>query len=126
MSPDMPSLNLGTMDVLKDHLREALVDQAQTADLTTYKGLADRLGLVPPQTIHRIAEALEVLMAEDVAAGRPLLAALCVSRLQPGLPALGFFVAAQALGVFTGDPAGIEADTFHARELKRALAFYGR
>jgi len=114
------------MDVLKDQLRQALLDQAQTASLATYKDLADRLGLEPPQTIHRVTQALEVLMAEDVAARRPLLAALCVSRLQRGLPARGFFMTAQVLGIFTGDPESPGAQAFHARELQRALDYYGR
>lgn len=112
--------------MLKDDLREALICQARTGCPTTYKGLADHLGLVPPQTIHRIAVALEILMAEDAAACRPLLAALCVSRLQPGLPAPGFFMTAQALGIFSGNIESAEADVFHARELEHALAFYGQ
>lgn len=112
--------------MLKDQLRQLLVDRAQTASPVTYKELADRLGLAPPQTIHRVTEALEVLMVEDAAAGRPLLAALCVSRLQPSLPARGFFVTAKALSAFSGDPEGPEARVFHAIELQRAVAFYRR
>lgn len=110
--------------MLKDRLRQVLIDQAQTGSPVTYKELADRLGLTPPQTIHRITQALEVLMAEDVMAGRPLLAALCVSRLQQRLPARGFFVTAEALGIFTGDPEGAEARSFHENEFRRALAYY--
>ncbi|PKP69026.1 MAG: hypothetical protein CVT83_04730 [Alphaproteobacteria bacterium HGW-Alphaproteobacteria-5] len=112
--------------MLKDDLRRILLDRVRTANPATYKGLADHLGLKPPQTIHRVTEALETLMAEDAAAGRPLLAALCVSRLEPGLPARGFFVAAEALGLFSGAPDGPEASAFHARELQRALDFYRR
>lgn len=112
--------------MLKDRLRRILLDRVRTGNLATYKGLADHLGLEPPQTIHRVTEALEALMAEDAAAGRPLLAAACVSRLEPGLPARGFFIAAQALGLFTGDPDGPEAGAFHARELQRAVDFYRR
>src|SRR6202049_2950931 len=67
--------------MLKERLRQALIDQAQTGNPTTYKELADRLGLEPPQTIHRIVEALETLMENDVVAGRPMLAALCVSKM---------------------------------------------
>ena len=70
--------------MLTRHMRELLIDQAQTGRTITYNQLALRLGLAPPQTIHRVTEALEILMAEDVAAGRPLLAALCVSRLSHG------------------------------------------
>jgi hypothetical protein len=62
--------------MLKERLRYALMDQAQTGNLTTYKELADRLGLEPLQTIHRIVKALETLMEADVATGRPMLAAL--------------------------------------------------
>ena len=75
--------------VLKERLRQALIDQAQTENPTTYKELADRLRLEPPQTIHRIVETLETLMEDDVAAGRPMLAALCVSKMRPGIPARG-------------------------------------
>ena len=112
--------------MLKERLRQALIDQAQTGNPTTYKELADSLGLEPPQTIHRIVEALEILMADDVAAGRPMLAALCVSKIRPGIPARGFFLAAQVLGVFSGDSTGPEARAFHAIELQRVFAFYGR
>ena len=110
--------------LLKERLREVLMDQAQTGYTTTYKQLADRLELAPPLTIHRLTEALEALMQEDVAAGRPLLAAICASKMRPGIPGRGFFLAAQALGVFSGDPAGQEAYHFHAVELHRVLSFY--
>jgi hypothetical protein len=111
--------------MLKDRLREELLAQAQSGFPATYKNLADRLELASPNTIHRIAEALEQLMDEDIAAGRPLLAALAVSKVGPGIPAPGFFLEAQRLGVFSGDPSGPEAFEFHARELQRALRFYG-
>jgi hypothetical protein len=110
---------------LRDHLREELLGQARTGLPVTYKELADRLALAPPRTVHRVTEALEQLMDEDAAAGRPLLAALAVSRARPGLPARGFFLKARALGLFSGDPEGREALEFHARELRRALRFYG-
>lgn len=112
--------------MLKERLRQALLDQARTRTSTTYEELADRLGLEPPQTIHRVGQALETLMEDDVAAGRPILAALCVSKMRPGIPARGFFLAAQVLGVFSGDPTGPEACAFHEIELQRVLAFYGR
>lgn len=111
--------------MLKDRLRQVLLEQSRAGEPVTYRELADRLGLTPPQTIQRIAQALEILMAEDVLASRPLLAALCVSRLQQRLPGRGFFIAAEALGVFTGDPDGPEARSFHEEELQRALACYG-
>ena len=112
--------------MLKERLRQALIDQVQTGNSTTYKELAGRLGLEPPNTIHRITEALESLMADDVAAGRPILSAICVSKMRTAIPARGFFLAAQALGVFSGHPTGSEAFAFHALELQRVLSFYRR
>ena len=77
--------------MLKDRLRQALMERATLGGSTTYKALADRVGIVPPQTIHRICEALEILMEEDVTAGRPMLTALCVSKTGAKMPAQGFF-----------------------------------
>jgi thiaminase/transcriptional activator TenA len=111
--------------MLKDRLRQALLDRAQSGSTTTYRELAQRLGLVPPHTIHRVTEALERLMEEDVAAARPMLSALCVSKVRPGIPARGFFLVAKGLGAFGGDPSGPEARDFHAHELQRVLSFYG-
>jgi hypothetical protein len=45
--------------------------------------------------------------------------------MQPGIPARGFFLAGQRLGIFSGDPSGPEARAFHALELQRAFSFYG-
>ena len=110
--------------MLKERLRQTLIDQARTGSPTTYRELAARLGLEPPNTIRRIAEALENLMEDDVAASRPILSALCVSKTGTGIPQPGFFRVAQALGVFSGDPTGPEAHAFHARELQRVLRHY--
>ena len=111
--------------MLKDRLRHALIDQARAGSTTTYRELADRLGLEPPHTIQQVTQALESLMKEDVAASRPLLSAICISKMLPGIPARGFFLAARDLGIFSGDPSGPEARTFHALELQRAISFYG-
>jgi hypothetical protein len=91
----------------------------------SYQQAATALQLVPPHTIHRITNALEQLMAEDVAAGRPLIAALVVSKWRDGLPAPGFFECAAQLGRFAGAASGPEARAFHALELKAALAWWG-
>lgn len=110
--------------VLKDRLRQILIELVQTETVVTYKDLAERLGLMPPQTIHRVAGLLEKLMAEDADANRPLLAALCVGRLRQDLPAPGFFMTAGALGLFAGGPDGPEARDFHVGELARVFEFY--
>ncbi|MGO4558126.1 hypothetical protein [Mesorhizobium sp. 2RAF21] len=109
---------------LKDRLRQILIELAQTETVATYRILAERLGLMPPQTVHRVAGLLEKLMADDAEAGRPLLAALCVGRLRHGLPAPGFFMAAEALRLFKGAPEGPVARDFHVRELARVFDYY--
>lgn len=108
---------------LQDRLRGMLLAEARKRQLLTYKAIADELGLEPPQTIHRVTRLLEALMAEDAAAGRPLLAAVCVSRRRP-VPARGFFITAAELGLFRGNPEGPEADAFHAAELERVFSFH--
>jgi hypothetical protein len=109
---------------LIETLRIALIEQAKAGATTTYRELAERIGLKPPQMIHRVAEALESLMEQDAAAGRPLLAALCGSKVRPGLPAPGFFIKANELGVFLGRRDGPEAIAFWENERRRALSFY--
>ena len=46
----------------------------------TYQELAMALQILPPHSIHRVTEALERLMEEDVAADRPFIAALAIAR----------------------------------------------
>ncbi|MCU0802446.1 MAG: hypothetical protein MUD11_11845 [Rhodobacteraceae bacterium] len=72
----------------------------------TYGALARDLGL----RMAELTAALEALMVIDAAADRPLRAALCAGRLSAaGLPARGFFDAAQALGYDVRDPAAFVA-----------------
>ncbi|MBF8221934.1 hypothetical protein [Halomonas sp. 328] len=102
-----------------DALRRLLCSLPDAQLPLTYQQAAEALGLTPPRTIQRVALALEVLMREDVAAGRPLIAALVVSR-RGGQPARGFFDLAVALGRFPADPAH-HAEAYR-QELARALA----
>jgi hypothetical protein len=110
---------------LIDDLRHELAEQAKAGRPIVYGELARRLHLNPPQTIHRLTEALERPMEEDAAAGRPLLAALAVSKTRRGLPGPGFFLKAQTLGIFSGDPDGPDAQIFYDEQLARAVSFYG-
>lgn len=93
---------------LAAQLRAVLSSQGASLPLLTYQALAQTLGLTPPGTIQRIAAALEETMRQDVAAGRPMIAALVVSRTD-GLPRRGFFDLAVALGRFPVDPAEHQA-----------------
>ena len=63
-------------------------------------------------------------MEDDVAAGRPMLAALCVSKMRPSILVCGFFLAAQVLGAFLAIRRARRRCAFHAIELQRVLSFY--
>lgn len=89
-------------------VRALLSERQTTAPCLSYRGLAVELGLTPPGTIQRVAAALEHTMHEDVAAGRPMVAALVVSRTGD-MPRRGFFDLAVALGRFPADPASHRA-----------------
>lgn len=100
-------------------LRDLLMGLPDAALPITYRQAAEALGLSPPRTIQRVAQALEALMREDVAAGRPMVAVLVVSR-RGDLPRQGFFDLAVALGRFPADPDAHEAA--YRQELERVMA----
>jgi hypothetical protein len=106
-------------------VRAFLEDVAKRQIPITYQELAEALQILPPHSIHRVTEALERLMEEDAAAGRPFIAALAISKARGGLPAPGFFASARHLGRFAGDPDGQDAWSFHAAELNAVLARWG-
>ncbi len=88
-------------------LETRLAALAAAGETVTYGGLARELGL----RVAELSAALEALMDEDAAAGRPFRAALCAQRHSPqGLPAPGFFLKAAELGVDIGDPATFAAE----------------
>ncbi|WP_404375419.1 hypothetical protein [Vreelandella aquamarina] len=112
-------MNQPSTDTLATQVR-TLLHQAPTATLPmTYQQVASALGLTPPRTIARVAQALEQLMEEDVAAGRPMIAALVVSRRGDALPASGFFEKAVALGRFPSETS--EHKARYADERDQAL-----
>ncbi len=104
--------------------RAFLESVAKRRILITYQELANALQILPPQSIHRVTEALERLMEEDAAADRPFIAALAISKARGGLPGHGFFDCARRLGRFAGDPDGQDARMFHAAELDSVFAFW--
>lgn len=116
-----PPLPPDELAALAAALRALLASLPADAALPTYQQAARQLGLKPPHTVYRVIQALEALMREDAAAGRPLLAARVVSRVRGGLPAPGFFDLATRLGVHDGAESGAAAQAFHAAQL-RALA----
>lgn len=105
-------------------VRAHLQQVAARAETITYQTLAAALQLQPPNTIHQLTIALEVVMAEDAAANQPFIAALVVSKQPPYLPRAGFFQRATELGRFSGTDA--DAPSFHARELAAAREYWSR
>lgn len=112
--------------ILKARLRGELSHQAQLRWPTTYRRLAERIAFSSPKATSLIGDALEAMMEEDARASRPLLTALAVESVRPGLPARWFYRKASTLGLFQGGPADVEAYAFHARELQRAILFYAQ
>lgn len=86
-------------------------------ELVGYDQLAQDIGLTGAHRIHRLTKWLEALIADDVRYHRPLRAAAAVSKLS-GMPAPGFFVHCQALGIYDGPDKGPEAAAFHAACLR--------
>lgn len=105
-------------------LRAALVGLAREGRTATYRDLAARLSLTGPHTIHRVTLALEDLVREDHAAGRPLLGALAVSRAAGGIPGRGFFQLLAELGRYAGPDQGPQAARWHAEEVAAALDYW--
>jgi hypothetical protein len=89
----------------KSSLEARLTALTLARQTTTYGALARDIGLTGPSTIARLTDALEALMQDDTAAGRPLRAALVNARGKD-LPAPGFFAKAKALGHDIADPQG--------------------
>ncbi|MCA3455150.1 MAG: hypothetical protein IOC92_05010 [Rhodobacter sp.] len=107
---------------LADRIAEELVALVRRGETVGYGELARRLGVPGPGSIAALTRALEALMVEDAAAGRPFRAALCEGKLRGGLPAPGFFEAARRLGRFSGPLDGPEAEAFVAGEREALFA----
>ncbi len=87
------------MDTTLQRLASVLDLCQKQQQLITYLELSDRLEITPPKRIQQISELLEHLMELDAEQGRPLRAALVVSKTGTDLPAPGFFDRARELGV---------------------------
>lgn len=87
----------------------------QQRKTVTYLEVANAIDIQAPHRIHRLTELLETLMEHDQKHQQPLRAALVVSRVMPSLPAKGFFLKAQTLGLM----AGVTAEEFHQQCLNR-------
>lgn len=106
-------------------LRAVLIDLARKRACVTYRDLAVLTAVPAPHSIHKLTLALEDLIREDAAAGRPLLAALAVSRGSAALPGRGFFEFLRELGLYDGPDSGTEAAAYHSAEVEKAWNHWG-
>jgi hypothetical protein len=106
---------------IEERVEAALADLARARRTITYAELAAALQVPPPHHLRKLIVVLESLLARHAAAGRPLLAALCVSK-RTGIPAPGFFAHAHALGIHDGPEEGPEAAAWHAGVLERVFS----
>ncbi len=106
---------------LAPDLRGVLSAIAARGEVVGYAALAAAISLAGNGRIARLGALLEATMAEDVAAGRPMIASALAARAGGGLPAPGYFAAATALGRYHGPPDGPAAAAFVAAE-RAALA----
>ena len=96
------------------HRAEIALNAALKAGQTiTYAELADAATIPKPQRIHKLTAWLESAMRKDHADGKPLRAALVISRNRSGLPAPGFFILCGELGLYEGSKSGESAAQFH-------------
>ena len=96
------------------HRAEMALATAQRANQTiTYAELANAAKIPNPHRIHKLTKWLENSMRVDHAAGKPLRAAIVISRNRGGLPAPGFFILCGELGLYQGTVSGQHAVHFH-------------
>lgn len=106
---------------MQDRLEALLVEAAKTRSTLTYRELAQKLDLQPPNTINQATTLLEALMRRHAEMGVPQLASLVISRNRGGLPAPGFFMLMEELGVYAGSFSGDDARAFHEAEKQRCF-----
>jgi hypothetical protein len=106
---------------LLERVDDALQACALRRETTTYLALAEALAVPLPHHLRKVMVALEQLASRDHAAGRPILAALVVSRARAPIPAPGFFAHLVSIGAYVGPEEGEVARRWHERELLRVF-----
>ncbi|TVQ82243.1 MAG: hypothetical protein EA357_10160 [Micavibrio sp.] len=96
-----------------------LIEVAKKRQTLTYRQVAQYLELHPPNTIHQATECIEAMMRLHAQFGTPQLASLVISKIRNGLPAPGFFMLLQEIGLYDGSVDGKDAREFHTREMNR-------
>ena len=91
----------------------ALDSAIASRHLISYAELADTAKIPPPHRIHKLTIWLEKLVACDHQSAKPLRAAWVVSRQRGQIPAPGFFMKCQEIGLYDGPVNGANAEAFH-------------
>lgn len=122
MPPNGVAGSQWVLGVVIDRLEELLSKAAIERGTLTYAQVARALELEPPHTIHQTTELLAALMRKHASERVPQLASLVISRTRGGLPAPGFFMLLNELGLYGGSSDGDDAMAFHDVEKKRCYA----
>ena len=91
----------------------ALDSAIASRHLISYAELADTAQIPPPHRIKKLTTWLETLVADDHQSAQPLRAAWVVSRQRGQIPAPGFFIKCQKIGLYDGPIKGAAAEAFH-------------
>jgi len=100
-------------------LEEFLIEAARNRSPLTYQQVAQLLELQPPHTIHQVTTLIEKIMRHHAKVDAPQLASLIISRVRGGIPAPGFFMLLEEVGLYEGSVDGEDARHFHAHEMQR-------
>ena len=99
----------------------ALDSAIASRHLISYAELADTAHIPPPHRTHKLTMWLETLVVDDFQSARPLRAAWVVSRQRGRIPAPGFFMKCQEIGLYDGPTRGANAEAFHRTLLAQHL-----
>ncbi len=102
----------------QDNVIAILASYADAGECITYAALAAQALIPAPHRIHKLTQFLEALIQQDVEQKRAIRAALVISKTGTKMPAAGFFMHCEALGIFSKDIFSSPQD-FHQDCLER-------
>ena len=115
----IPAKDADSWQATAEQLLMTMIKQSRQI---TYNQLATAAGLTGPHRIYRLTSWLEQTMAEDQRCGRPFRAAVAISKARGGLPAPGFFIYAEQLGIELKTPDQATAYKAYLNQLYQTLA----
>ena len=91
----------------------ALESAIASRHLISYAELVDTAHIPPPHRTNKLTMWLETLVVDDYRSAKPLRAAWVISRQRGRIPAPGFFIKCQEIGLYDGPAKGANAEAFH-------------